>query len=182
LLLKTPPFQGDVPDELPGSAGAWLLKAPAFGGDVGIEELLPQLWPWMVLAAQVVRPRDPAGEGWPLDMGVYTPTVTNVANLDATTAYQCLYLRVGSVVLVAGLVDADPTAAATLTRVGISLPFASNFGALEDLAGTAHAADIAGQGAAVRANTTTKIANMIWLSGDVTNRTMYFLFMYRILP
>jgi hypothetical protein len=44
--------------------------------------------------------------------GSYTPTLVNVANLDASTAYSCQYVRVGSVVIVSGQVDVDPTAAA----------------------------------------------------------------------
>ena len=111
----------------------------------------------------------------------YTPTLTNVANLDASTAYHSQYLRVGNVVTVSGRVDADPTAPATLTQLGISLPIASNFAATQDCAGVAFASGIAGQGAAIRGDATNDRAEMVWISGDVTNQPMYFTFSYEII-
>ena len=109
----------------------------------------------------------------------YTPTLTNVANLDASTAYQCQYHRVGAVVTVSGKVDVDPTAAVS-TQLGISLPIASNFGAAQDCCGTAFANAIAGQGAAILADTTNDRAQMEWIAADLTNKSMYFTFVYRI--
>lgn len=111
----------------------------------------------------------------------YTPTLTNVANLDASTAYVCQYIRIGANVVVSGKVDVDPTAGATLTQLGISLPVASNIGAQEDCAGTAFASGIAGQGAAIRGDAANNRAEMAWISADVTNQPMYFSFLYRII-
>ena len=119
------------------------------------------------------------GEG--LRSGAYTPTLTNVANLDASTAYECQYLRVGSVVVVSGKVDVDPTLAATSTQLGISLPIVSNLGASEDCAGTAFAAGVAGQGAAILGDTANDRAQMQWVSGDLANRGMFFIFAYQVL-
>ena len=115
-----------------------------------------------------------------LASGVYTPTLTNVTNVAASTAYQCQYMRVGSVVTVSGRVDIDATAAGA-EELGMSLPVASNFGALEDCGGTAAAttaseypmyiqADIANNRAAFRA---TKV--------DTSNHAHYFSFTYRII-
>lgn len=111
----------------------------------------------------------------------YTPTLTNVANLDASTAYACQYLRVGNTVIVSGKVDVDPTTPATLTQLGISLPVASALAAAEQVGGTAFASGIAGQGAAVRGDATNDRAEMTWISGDVTNQPMYFVFAYQVL-
>lgn len=73
----------------------------------------------------------------PTEAGTYTPTVTGVTNVDSTTANQCQYMRVGSVVTVSGSIDVDATAAAaTLTAVGISLPIASSLSATTNLAGS----------------------------------------------
>lgn len=113
--------------------------------------------------------------------GTYTPTLTNVANLAASTAYQCQYMRVGNVVTVSGKVDVDPTLATTSTQLGISLPIASNFGAAEDCAGVAFASGIAAQGAAILADTTNDRAQMQWISGDITNQPMYFTFTYEVI-
>lgn len=113
--------------------------------------------------------------------GTYTPTLTNVANLAASTPYQCQWIRVGNVVTVSGKVDIDPTAPTTSTQLGISLPIASNFGAAEDCAGTAFASAIAAQGAAILADTTNDRAQLQYLSGDITNQPMYFTFTYEII-
>lgn len=113
--------------------------------------------------------------------GTYTPTLTNVANLDASTAYQCQYFQVGTVVTVSGKVDVDPTLAATSTQLGISLPVASNIGAAEDCAGTAFSPTIAGQGAAILGDAANNRAQMEWISGDITNQPMYFVFVYEVI-
>lgn len=58
--------------------------------------------------------------------GTYTPTITNGANVDSSSAQVCSWMRVGNVVAVSGRVDVDPTvAASTLTAIGVSLPIAS---------------------------------------------------------
>ena len=114
--------------------------------------------------------------------GTYTPTLTKVANLDGTPgAYQAQYLRVGATVMVTGRVDVDPPAGAALTQLGISLPVVSNFGAIEDCAGAAAASGIAGQSAAIVADTVNDRAQMQWISGDVTNQPMYFTFGYQVI-
>jgi hypothetical protein len=116
-----------------------------------------------------------------LTSGTYTPTLTNVANLDSSTAYECQYMRVGNTVTVSGKVSVDPTLAATSTQLGISLPVASNFGAQEDCAGAAFASGVAGQGAAILADSTNDRAQLQFISGDVTNQAMYFTFTYQII-
>lgn len=113
--------------------------------------------------------------------GTFTPTLTNVANLGASTAYQCQYLKAGSTVTVSGKVDVDPAVAATSTSLGISLPIASSLGAAEDLAGCAFCPSVAGQGAALLADTTNDRAQMTWVATDITNQPMYFTFTYQVI-
>ena len=60
--------------------------------------------------------------------GTWTPTLTGTANVGATTAYACNYQRIAGGVVFSGLMDIDPTAANTTTKVRFSLPIASNFG------------------------------------------------------
>lgn len=113
--------------------------------------------------------------------GTYTPTLTNVANLDASTAFVTSYLRVNNRVIVAGSVDIDPTLTATNTELGISLPIASNIGATVDVAGAAFDTSIAGMGAAIVGDATNDRARLFFTSTDVTNTSMFFIFMYRII-
>jgi hypothetical protein len=68
--------------------------------------------------------------------GTYTPTLTGVTNVAATTSAVCQYMRVGSVVTVSGRVNIDPTAASAITSIRISLPVASNFAATGQCSGS----------------------------------------------
>jgi len=117
-----------------------------------------------------------------LASGVYTPTLTNVTNITASTAFQCQYCRVGTVVTVSGKVDIDPTAATALTQLGISLPIASNFGAAEDCGGTAAAAAVAGYSAGIYGDLTNDRASLDFTTAaDAANRTWNFIFSYRVI-
>ena len=113
--------------------------------------------------------------------GTYTPTLTNVANLDASTAYACQWIRVVNVVTVSGKVDVDPTLTATATQLGVSLPFASNIGNDFECCGAAAASGIVSQSAAVLGDAVNNRAEIQWISGDVTNQPMYFTFTYQVL-
>lgn len=116
-----------------------------------------------------------------LASGTYTPGLTNVANLDASTAFQCQYMQIGNVVSVSGKVSVDPTLTATSTKLGIALPVASNFGAAEDCGGVAFASAITGMGAAILADAANDRAQLEFISTDVTNQPMYFQFQYEVI-
>jgi hypothetical protein len=111
--------------------------------------------------------------------GTYTPTLTNVTNVSASTAFQAQYMRVGNTVTVSSKVEVDPTAAG-LVQLGISLPIASNLGAEEECCGTACAPGIAGQSAAILGDTGNDRAEMEWIAVDVTNQRMAYTFTYKI--
>jgi len=111
--------------------------------------------------------------------GTYTPTLTGVANVSASTARKCSWLQVGAVVTVAGQLDIDPTTTLTLTQLGISLPVASNLGTAFELGGTGisktnNVGTIEGDAANNRAQLAFS------LPGDVTNQTVTFSFSYEI--
>jgi hypothetical protein len=113
--------------------------------------------------------------------GTYLPALTNVANLAASTAFTCQFLRVGAVVTVSGRVDVDPTAGATLTTLGISLPIASAFANAFECAGSGVSPAFAGQCAAVLGDVANGRASLQWTSADVTNQPLFFSFTYRVL-
>lgn len=115
-----------------------------------------------------------------LGSGTYTPTLTGVANVGASTAYQCQYGRVGSFVTVSGKLDVDPTAAGSV-QLGISLPIPSNLGANENCAGTAVCPFIAGQAASIVGDSTNDRAQMEYIAVDVTNQPMFFTFSYVVM-
>lgn len=113
--------------------------------------------------------------------GTYTPTLTNTANVSASTAYQCQYYRQYGVVTVSGRVDVDPTLTATTTKLELSLPIASDFLSEENCGGVAFCPTVSGMGAAILAEKNNNTAMIQFLSGDVANNAMYFSFTYRII-
>lgn len=116
--------------------------------------------------------------------GTYSPTLTAVTNIAATTTHKCQWMRVGNVVTVSGRIEIDPTSASTLSTLGISLPIPSNFGNLEDAAGTARSVsagvDYGGQIGADAANDRATLTFIT--ASDVANQSWYFHFTYEILP
>lgn len=111
--------------------------------------------------------------------GVYTPALTNVTNLDASTAYQCEWLRVGDTVTVAGRVDVDPTAAGQ-AQLKLTIPIASAFASSNNCGGSAFAIGIAGQGAGIYASAANFVM-MEWIAVDVSNKGMFFSFVYQVI-
>jgi hypothetical protein len=115
--------------------------------------------------------------------GTYTPTLTNVANVDASTANSCTFSRVGNLVTVEGVINIDATAAATDTEVGLSLPIASNFTAITQLAGAGACitAGAYGESVAIVADTTNDRARILLRPSGTAGRNVAFTFCYRVL-
>ena len=111
--------------------------------------------------------------------GTYTPTLTNVTNVAASTAYQCQYTRVGDVVMVSGKVDVDPTLVAA-TVLGISLPIDSVLSSAEKCAGIAASNTIASEVAAIDADTVNNRAQLDWVTTSLANHSMFFTFQYLV--
>ena len=102
-----------------------------------------------------------------------TPTLTAVQNVAASTAYATtLFRREGGTVYFSGRVDITPTANATTTQLGISIPIASNFANNYDAAGTANTQF--GVIAAINADTTNKRLQLQWTSTNTSNNAFYF--------
>lgn len=112
--------------------------------------------------------------------GTYKPTLTNVANVDSSSAYTCQYMQVGSTVTVSGKINIDPTTSlATATQVGFTVPVASNFTTAYNAAGTVYSAD-GQQAAIIRSDATNDRAEVYFLSGINTVQQFYFTFTYRV--
>ena len=114
--------------------------------------------------------------------GTYTPTITAVANCDAVgAAGLCQWIRVGNVVTVSGELTVDPTAATTLTQVGISLPIASNLAGQNECCGTAATGAVSGYSGAIIGDVTNDRAELDFTTlTDVADRTWSFTFTYLI--
>lgn len=125
----------------------------------------------------------PAGK---LISNTYTPTLTALANVSASTSQICHYLRVGINVHVAGYINVDPTSANTATQIRISLPISSILTSQTDVAGVAAreivgaaTAPIAGYVIADEAPDNAAILLFV-TDSDVASRRWYFQFMYEV--
>lgn len=162
---------GSISDE----GGEDVIFVPGPRGPAGPAGANGMMIPWECDSAPEPIFPPYVGPRW----GRYTPTLTNVANLDASTAFECWYAQVGMFVMVGGRVDVDPTAAG-LVRLGISLPIASSFAGLNDAAGTAATPGVAGQCAAIVSDSANSRAEMRFTAVDLANRAMYFNFSYQV--
>lgn len=114
--------------------------------------------------------------------GTYTPSLTNAANIAASTAFTCQYMRVGNVVTVSGRVSIDPTTANTATSLGVSLPISTAVTAQSQVGGTFSTSAIAtNTTGAISGNVSNNRADFdITVGTDVANRSYYFSFTYLV--
>jgi len=112
--------------------------------------------------------------------GRWTPTLTNTTNVAASTAHLCQYMRIGDEVLVSGLVEIDPTAAAA-TVLKMSLPIASDFQDTEDCSGNISfvGASTSAAGSIVPDLTTNELY-FTFFATQTTNGFYRFMAQYRI--
>lgn len=125
----------------------------------------------------------PAFSGVPtgtVTSGTYTPTLTGVANVAASTAYACQYLRVGNVVTVSGRFDLDTTTASVFTQLGISLPIASDITAANQCGGVAGNGAIDGLSGDIRGDATNNRAEFAVTTTNTDNQAYFFTFTYLI--
>lgn len=111
--------------------------------------------------------------------GTWTPTLTNVTNMAASTAYLSNYIRINDMVVCFGRFDADVTAVApTSTELGISLPIASALTSTNQLGGTAATTQ---DGGLIIADTTNDRASVQWSAAiNSANTGWGFIFGYII--
>lgn len=114
--------------------------------------------------------------------GTYTPTASNATNLDSTpTMAEAQWLRIGNTVTVSGGFTADPTTNTTATRFDITLPVASDIGAIEDVAGVAFSSGVAGMGAQILGSASGDKARIAWIASDVTSQQWSYTFTYQVI-
>jgi hypothetical protein len=150
------------------------LEPSAFGTNYTSFKAVPQAvnidysLPPTVGAANTVL-TDVAGNGvltWvapipaPFTMLFYTPTLFNITNVAASTAYNTQFVQNGDWITVWGEIDIDATTALTISELEMDLPVGTNMVTTYQLAGTASFED----------NTSVKI------SGNVGNGRAKFRF------
>lgn len=114
--------------------------------------------------------------------GTYTPGLTNVTNVAASTSYKAQWIRVGNVVTVSGKFDVDTTlAAGTASELGIALPIASNLAAENDLGGVAASDAVASEVARIKADAANNRASVVFKAISLANDSYAYTFQYEVL-
>lgn len=114
-----------------------------------------------------------------IEQGTYTPTLTGVTNVSATSSAICIYSRLNDIVTVSGTVSVTATDRVS-TVCGISLPIASNLAAKTDVGGCGASADVQ-QAGGIEADTANDRAEIRYIAVDTSARGMFFTFQYRII-
>lgn len=112
--------------------------------------------------------------------GSYTPTISNIANVSASSPTLAQYIRVGSVVTVSGTVSVDAVTTLTITQIRISLPIASNFTATTEGAGVIVSQAQLGAGR-IESEGTSDTMQCQWIPTSVANDTYGYTFTYTII-
>lgn len=115
------------------------------------------------------------------DCGVYTPTITSVANVASTTAYPVNWSRVGRSIRVSGMVQVTPTAADANTEVRISLPVAGSINLLTGLTGQA-VSEVTRTPGIIVADTTNNAAILRFSQPNLLTNNWRFDFTYDYIP
>jgi len=120
-----------------------------------------------------------ATPAWVPLSGVYTPTLTNVTNISASTAYPLQFMVVGNVCTVSGKVRIN-AAAAGASELGVSLPIASAFTDDYECAGTGTSDSVADGPLWVKADATNDRASLQSVQSGTSYHYHYFTFTYLI--
>lgn len=118
--------------------------------------------------------------GWFTPSGAYTPTITGSNNYSGSSDSKAMWMRLGNIVTVSGSVVIDPTAAG-LVIFDISLPVASDFTGVQDVAGTGGFEDYQINGSnAIIANATDNRAQVEVSASSGSASFYFYTFKYEI--
>ena len=113
----------------------------------------------------------------------YTPTLTEVNNIDTATATPCHYIRTGNIVTVAGKINFSLNSTGDF-EIGISLPPAhpSKFVNDYECSGTVASAGHNEYPSHIQADVVNNRATMLGNDNDTSAHDHFFTFTYIIIP
>lgn len=124
----------------------------------------------------------PAQQGQPVSSGSYTPTITAIGNVSASTPHICFYHQIGKIVSVWGAVEIRPTTVSLYADFTISLPIASTFSVADDGWVMLTGNDFAGSSGSGTAYTTTNTMRAAFIAQGTTLQYKAFSFAYVLKP
>lgn len=113
--------------------------------------------------------------------GTWTPTLTTVANVTASTTRLGQYIRVGNIVTCSGTVDITSTTIGTTTTIGVSLPVASNFADTLQCSGIISSSSRDGSTGAVSSDLTNDRAQIDLVAIATSSTTYKYSFQYQVI-
>lgn len=114
--------------------------------------------------------------------GTYTPTLSNQADISSVSVLQCQYMKVGSTVTASGVFNMTVTSGLAAGSFQMTLPIASNIGAIEDLAGVCSAGDNIAYTGQIIGNVANNTAQVTAIGpGDFVDLNYAFTFTYQII-
>lgn len=120
----------------------------------------------------------------PIESGTYTPSLSDLTNLNSATPEPWQYMRVGNVVTVSGTVNVEPTAAAgTITSFLFNVPINSDLQNPGELAGTLWGRENANHGGEIfEDDVNTGIAQFTAQSVNANNIYLHFTYLITVTP
>jgi len=113
--------------------------------------------------------------------GTNTPTATIVSNIDAIIEHKETYMRIGSIVSVAGFVSVDMTAGGTGT-FELTLPIPSTFSGIDDLSGNLIAQDSSNASRGIILGGATNNKAFVYVYSTTTNAIDYrYTYQYEVI-
>lgn len=112
--------------------------------------------------------------------GSFAPKTYNTTNVTSSSATNAQFYRVGDRVTVSGIVTFTATLPSVSTVLGIDIPIASDFIALEQCSGIAFSGSIAGMGSAIVASIANNRANLLFISSDVASNSWTYHYTYTV--
>jgi hypothetical protein len=112
----------------------------------------------------------------------YTPTLTNISNLDGSSAGSCLYAQNDDAISVSCRMTVDPGQVNTMTVLSFSLPVPSSFSSSGQCAGYAGAISLGNsiESGVVYANTTSNECQLRFMAESASNHAISVTFMYEL--
>ena len=117
------------------------------------------------------------GGGSTTRSGTWTPTIVNGVNVTASTAFLCNFTRVDNVIMFAGRLDINPTAAGTAASLQITVPIPVPFSSSTQAAGVL--SDVRGDSGPIFGDITTQRLVFQFLPSATGNRLFSFSGSYR---
>ncbi len=115
-----------------------------------------------------------------LAAGTWTPNLTHITNLDASTAQSGQYQRVGNTVTCGLHLQVDPTTISVATEIEFTLPIATNMAAVGELAGAGGASAVVEPWGCFANAVADRGAAKTAAAGSTSNHNIFLTFTYRI--